>query len=283
MDVDAPTIAVTTGFTDYGDYLGFALSRPLLAAGAVPFLLPYLEDPAARSAALDRVDGLLLGFGRDIEPERFGGEPHPTSTAFSPARDAFELALFQEALERGLPMLGICRGMQIMNVARGGTLYPDRSAYPGGGAEHPGGDWATWALVCDATMGLGSMPEHPGHALRTRPGSRVGTLMGDEAWVNSYHHQAVCELGNGVVATAWAPDGVVEAIEMPAARAPVVGVQWELQVDSGPHPLMYSFVQDAREATGGRARARGEDVGSRPALGSRLRLGSRVAADRSPA
>ena len=279
----APTIAVTTGFTDYGDYLGFALSRPLLAAGAVPFLLPYLEDRAARAAALDRVDGLLLGFGRDLEPHRYGGRPHPSSTEFSPDRDAFELAIFAEALERGLPVLGICRGMQIINVARGGTLYADRTEYPGGGAGHPGGDWATWDLVCDATLGRGPMPEHPGHELRTAPGSRVAAVMGERPWVNSYHHQAVRELGDGVVATAWAPDGVVEAIEMPGGRAPVVGVQWELQVDSRPHDLMYSFVQDAGEATGGRADARGEDVGSGAVLGARLRLGSRVAADRPPA
>jgi putative glutamine amidotransferase len=255
--VRPPTIAVTTGFTDYGDYLGFALSRPLIAAGAVPFLLPHLEDEASRAAALDRVDGLLLGFGRDIEPDRYGAAPHPSSTAFSPQRDAVELALFDEALERGMPVLGICRGMQVINVARGGTLYRDRSEYPGGGAGHPGGDWATWALVCDATLGAGEMPEHPGHPLEIAAGSRLAAALGERSVVNSYHHQAVRELGDGVVAVAWAPDGVVEAIELPDAAAPVLGVQWELQQAWQDDPRSLSvfehFVAAAAETwTGGR-------------------------------
>src|SRR3954453_9675125 len=95
----APTIAVSAGFTDYGDYLGVALSRPLLAAGAVPLLLPYLEDEGSRAAALDGADGLLLGFGRDIDPARYGSGPHPALTAVSTHRDAFELALVGAALE----------------------------------------------------------------------------------------------------------------------------------------------------------------------------------------
>ena len=161
----ATTIAVSAGFTDYGDYLGVALSRPLLAAGAVPVLLPYLEDGAARAAALDRVDGLLLGFGRDIDPARYGAGPHPALTAVSRHRDAFELALVHEALERELPVLGICRGMQVMNVALGGTLYRDRSEYPPGARDHPGGDWALWDRVCAATLGEGEMPVHPSHSI----------------------------------------------------------------------------------------------------------------------
>jgi putative glutamine amidotransferase len=226
---DAPAIAVSAGFTDYGDYLGLALSRPVLAAGGAPVLLPYLEDADARAQALHRADGLLLGFGRDIAPERYGARPHPAMTATSPHRDEFELALAAEASALGLPILGICRGMQIINVARGGTLYRDRSEYPERAREHPGGAWDTWDLVCDATLGRGPMPEHPGHPLRVAPGSRLAGALGDRTWVNSYHHQAVCELGTGVQAVAWADDGMVEAIELPDAPAPVLGVQWELQ------------------------------------------------------
>src|ERR671933_1078917 len=100
MRSGAPTIAVSAGFTDYGDYLGVALSLPLLAAGAVPLLLPYLEDADARAAALDRADGLLLGFGRDIDPARYGADPHPALTATSPLRDDVELALVHDALAR---------------------------------------------------------------------------------------------------------------------------------------------------------------------------------------
>jgi putative glutamine amidotransferase len=223
-----PAVAVSAGFTDYGDYLGVALSRPLVAAGAVPLLLPYLEDAAARAAVLDRVDGLLLGFGRDIDPARYGAGPHPALTAVSRHRDDFELALVREALERDLPLLGICRGMQIVNVALGGTLHRDRSEYPLAARDHPGGDWARWDLVCAATLGDGPMPAHPSHPIAVAPGSRLAACVGERAVVNSYHHQAVDRLGRGVEAVAWADDGIVEAIELPA-QAFAVGVQWELQ------------------------------------------------------
>jgi putative glutamine amidotransferase len=225
----APTIGLSTGFTDYGDYLGVALSRPVLAAGGVPVVLPYAEDAQARAALLDRVDGLLLGFGRDIDPRRYRGELHPAMTEVSPERDEFELALVADALQRGLPILGICRGMQLLNVALGGTLYPDRSAYPDAAREHPGGDWDTWDRVCAATLGRGPMPEHPGHPLAVAPGTRLATALGTSARVNSYHHQAVDRLGDGLQAVAWADDGIVEALVL-ADDDRVLGVQWELQV-----------------------------------------------------
>jgi len=224
----APAVAVSAGFTDYGDYLGVALSRPLVAAGAVPFLLPYLEDSAARAAVLDRVDGLLLGFGRDIDPARYGAGPHPALTAVSRHRDDFELALVHEALERDLPLLGICRGMQIVNVALGGTLHRDRSEYPPAARAHPGGDWERWDLVCAATLGDGPMPPHPSHPIAVAPDSRLARVLGERALVNSYHHQAIARLGRGVEAVAWAQDGIVEAIELPAQTF-AVGLQWELQ------------------------------------------------------
>jgi putative glutamine amidotransferase len=223
-----PVVAITTGFTDYGDYLGLSLSRPLVAAGALPVMLPYLEGAQERSRALDLADGLLLGFGRDVEPERYGAKPHPKLTALSPHRDAFELALAGEALERGLPVLGICRGMQVLNVVRGGTLYRDRSEYPPEAVEHPGGDWARWDLVCEATLGRGPMPEHPAHPIAVAPGSRLAAALGDAAEVNSYHHQAIRSLGDGVEPVAWAPDGIIEAIELRDVPF-ALGVQWELQ------------------------------------------------------
>jgi putative glutamine amidotransferase len=226
----APTIGVTTGFTDYGEYLGVALSRPLLAAGGVPLVLPYLEDAPARAQALARVDGLLLGFGRDIDPAHYGAEHHAALTGLAPERDAFELALAREAVDQGLPVLGICRGMQVLNVAFGGTLYRDRAEYPPAARAHPGGDWDIWDEVCAATLGRGTMPEHPGHPISLAPGSTLAAALGERAVVNSYHHQAVRDLGAGVEAVAWADDGIVEAIRLPAAPAPVLGVQWELQV-----------------------------------------------------
>ena len=246
----APTIAVSAGFTDYGDYLGVALSRPLLRAGALPLVLPYLEDPSARAAALDRADGLLLGFGRDIAPERYGAAPHPALTATSEHRDAFELALVHEALARNVPLVGICRGMQIVNVALGGTLYRDRSEYPRNARAHPGGDWERWDRVCAATLGSGPMPEHPAHPISVAPGSRLHAALGERALVNSYHHQAIATLGSGVEAVAWSDDGMVEAIELPAATF-ALGVQWELQESWKDDPACFAvfeaFVAAARD------------------------------------
>jgi putative glutamine amidotransferase len=251
----APAIAVSSGFTDYGDYLGVALSRPLVAAGATPLFLPYLEGAAARAAALDRADGLLLGFGRDIDPARYGAEPHPAMTEFSPHRDAFELALAREALERDLPVLGICRGMQILGLARGGTLHRDRSEYPPGARDHPGGDWERWDRVCAAALGQGPPVEHPTHTITVAPGSILHAALGARATVNSYHHQAIDRLGDGLAAVAWTDDGIVEAIELPGA-AFVLAVQWELQEawqdDPGGRAVFEAFVSAARR----RARAR---------------------------
>jgi putative glutamine amidotransferase len=147
----------------------------------------------------------------------------------SPERDAFELALAREALERGMPILGICRGMQILNVALGGTLYRDRSEYPEGAREHPGGDWSTWDQVCAATLGRAPMPDHPSHPLHAAPGSRLHTAVGGETRVNSYHHQAVAQLAPDLEAVGWADDGIVEAVALRADDR-VLGVQWELQV-----------------------------------------------------
>jgi putative glutamine amidotransferase len=244
-----PTIAVATGFTDYGDYIGIALSRPLRAAGANPVLLPYLEDAEARADALDGADGVLLGFGRDLDPARYGAGPHAALTPISPQRDAFELALAAEALDRDLPILGICRGMQVLNVALGGTLYRDRSEYPPVAREHPGGDWALWDRVCDHALGLGPAVEHPMHEITVAPGSRLHAALGDRAAVNSYHHQAIERLGHDLEAVACADDGIIEAIERPD-REFVLGVQWELQEawrdDPGGRAVFEGFVSASR-------------------------------------
>jgi putative glutamine amidotransferase len=245
-----PAIAVSAGFPAYGDYMGLAYGRPLEAVGAVALHLPFLQDV---TSVLAVVDGVLLGFGADIAPEHYGGAPHATMTEHSPRRDAFELALARAALERGVPVLGICRGMQLLNVVRGGTLVADA-------APHPGGDWERWALVREAVLSDGAPPEHPGHPLRVAPGSRLAAAIGpDRAWVNSYHHQAVDALGDGVVPVAWADDGVVEALELDAGGW-VLGVQWELQEswkdDARMLAIFARFADAARAARARRAAPR---------------------------
>jgi putative glutamine amidotransferase len=227
--VTPPLIAVSAGFPAYGDYMGLAYARPLEAAGVLPLQLPFLSDPAS---VLGVADGIVLGFGSDIEPARYGGAPHPSMTEHSARRDELELELARLALAAGLPVLGICRGMQLLNVVRGGTLIADV-------APHPGGDWERWSLVRAAVLSGAQVPEHPGHALQVRPGSRLAAAIGAaDGWVNSYHHQAVDRLGAGVEPVAWAEDGIVEALEL-EGDAWVLGVQWELQE---------SWKEDARMA-----------------------------------
>jgi putative glutamine amidotransferase len=212
-------IGVSAGYPAYGDYMGIAYTRPLEEVGALPVQLPFLRDV---DAALDAVDGVVLGFGADIEPVRYGGMPHPTNTAHSRHRDAFELELARGALARGLPILGICRGMQLLNVALGGTILGDAG-------KHPGGDWDRWDLVVRAVIDETDEPDHPGHPLTVAEGSRLASALGvTSTWVNSYHHQALDRLGDGVVPVAWADDGLIEAIEVDG-DAWVLAVQWELQ------------------------------------------------------
>jgi putative glutamine amidotransferase len=181
------------------------------AAGGIPVLLPPvpgIED------ALGGLDGLLLSGGGDIDPARYGAEPGPETGNVREDRDSAELALLGAAMELRLPVLGICRGLQVINVARGGTLHqhlPDVVGHDGH-APVPGAFGA--------------------HPVQVAPGSRLSRILGgDEAALPqtpTHHHQAVDRLGAGLTATAWAEDGTVEAFELdPAGEGPfVVAVQW---------------------------------------------------------
>ena len=202
-------------------------------------------------ALVDGLEGLVLAVGRDLEPHRYGAEPHPAMTPHSPLRDRSELLLAEEALSRRLPVFGICRGLQVLNVARGGTLHRDRSEYPAEARDHPGGDWQLWQAVCNHTLGLGPRVVHPTHRIEIESGSILADALGSAIEVNSYHHQALRDLGEGVRAVAHAPDGIVEAIEFDGATF-ALGVQWELQEswrdDERFLALFSSFVAAARDA-----------------------------------
>jgi putative glutamine amidotransferase len=244
--IGAPLIGISCGFTDYGDYLGVAFSAPIERLGGVAVILPYAERPAR---LLARLDGLLLAGGRDIDPELFGGSRHPRATAYSPLRDEAELPLAREAIAGGVPLLGICRGMQVINVALGGSLHPDHSVLPSPADRHRGGDWDIWEEVVRARLGKGPPVEHPSHEIVVAPDSRLAGALGAGATVNSYHHQSIATLGEGVVVVATAPDGVIEAIEVPGARALCIGVQWELQEEPST-ALLALFVEAAAERAG---------------------------------
>ncbi len=219
-------IGVSASWHDFGDYGGVGIQRPLFAAGALPLTLPQI--PESVDAALERVDAVVLAPGRDMDPARYGQAPHPLLAATEPRRDDFELALVPAALERGLPLLGVCRGMQVLNVALGGTLIQDvRLAKHA--REHPSDPgWKAWKRMESSALEGGEIPPHPRHPISIVEPSILRDALGSTlVSVNSFHHQALDELGHGLRATATAPDGVIEAIELDGCD--VLGVQWELQ------------------------------------------------------
>lgn len=191
-------------------------------AGGIPVVLPPLSgDPRGAARAMVRgLDGLLLSGGTDMHPEAYGEEPHPALAQTIPERDAFELEIFSLALERGLPVFGICRGMQLMNVALGGTLYQDLPAQFGErGVDHSQTD-PKWV---------------PRHAVELARGSRMGEFSGAESMnVNSYHHQAVKRLADGLAVVGRSEDGVIEALESrDFSERWLIGVQWHAEAMRG--------------------------------------------------
>lgn len=186
--------------------------RAVRDGGGLPLgLLPIEPDADVVAALLDRVDGLLLIGGADVDPSYYGVESSPLTERTVPLRDRFELALARGALERDLPVLGICRGLQILNIATGGTLH--QHLLDEGFAEH--------------RPAPGRLDGPTLHAVELEPGTRVAAAMGElRQTVNSHHHQGVAAVGEGGRVTARSlPDGVVEAIEWPT-RQYAVGVQW---------------------------------------------------------
>jgi putative glutamine amidotransferase len=190
--------------------------RALIAAGLTPLLVPPLLDPTRAAEALDAVSGLVLTGGEDVHPSNYGDVPHPRLEQPDPARDAVEFALYRAARGRGLPVLAICRGIQLVNVAEGGTLYQD--------------------LASERPSDINHVDPTGHHGLRVEPGSLLQRAVGDPARVNSRHHQAVKRLAPSLRAVAWADDGVIEGVEPRDAGAPwLLAVQWhpEDEVETG--------------------------------------------------
>jgi len=184
--------------------------RSVEQAGAIPMIIPP-SAPDFASAILDRLDGLLLAGGVDIDPALFGQERHSGLRRVDRRRDDLELALTREAIERDLPILAICRGIQVLNVARGGTLIQHLPSEIPGSERHDCPEPRSRRI----------------HRVDVEPGSRLHAILGASGVpVNSLHHQAVGRLGEGLRTTASCDeDGVVEGLEMPS-RSFVLGVQW---------------------------------------------------------
>jgi putative glutamine amidotransferase len=185
------------------------------AAGAVPWMVPLLaDDQATLRCIYERLDGVMLAGGVDMDPATFGESPHPALGNIDPDRDTVELALARWALADGKPLLGLCRGLQVINVATGGSLHQDlASQYPG-------------AIKHDYFPTAGHERDFLAHDVELVAGSRLAAVLdAPRVAVNSMHHQGVKQLGAGLAASAYAPDGLIEALERPGEPF-VIGVQW---------------------------------------------------------
>lgn len=205
-----PVIGITSSYDRGTDRT--TLSRyyieAVAAAGGLPLVIPCLLPESAVPAIFASIDGLVLSGGVDVDPLLFGEEPLPAQGEICPERDRLELALTQQALERDMPILAICRGVQLLNVAAGGTVVQDIASALPNPLKHDQ----------EAPKWYGT------HTLNVLPTSQLASIWGEKIVLNSFHHQAVGQVAEGFIATAWATDGVIEAIESPGHRF-VLGVQ----------------------------------------------------------
>jgi gamma-glutamyl-gamma-aminobutyrate hydrolase PuuD len=194
-------------------------------AGGRAVVIPPAEEDAEET--LDALDGIVFSGGADVDPARYGAAPHPETDVPQGRRDAGELALLTAALERDMPTLAICRGFQLLNVARGGDLVQHLP-------EEVGND--------DHKQIPGQFAVHP---VEVKDGSRLARIVGAGSNVTSHHHQSLGRIGEGLVETAWAADGTLEAVEDPDKRF-AVGVQWHPEVGDD-EALFGALVEQARE------------------------------------
>lgn len=219
----------------------------VLRAGGAPMLIPPVQDEVTLRALYERLDGVLFAGGGDIAPTHYGDMPHEKLGMIDPLRDGAELPMARWAVAEGKPVLGICRGVQVINVALGGTLYQDIPSQ----------------IETDLHHNLSYEREdwtHMAHPIRIAPDSRLARLIGAENLeINSLHHQAVRQIAPGLRAVAWAPDGVIEALES-TDGAFIIGVQChpealQGQADTRWRALFSAFVESCREQRGPQALA----------------------------
>jgi len=196
----------------------------LAAFGAAPIIIPLNLPKTALRAVFARLDGLCLPGGGDVDPARYGEAPHPALGPVNQARDSTELALASWALAADLPVLGICRGIQLLNVATGGSLYQDIPSQLSHAVHH---DSEPTELPWS----------QPAHRIRVAAGSQLANILGtQDLMTNSFHHQAIKRLGDGFKAVAWTDDSIIEGIESPSLRF-AVGVQWHPEAMFHSDPL----------------------------------------------
>lgn len=236
MSVRRPVVGITAAIESAGwtvwegiesNLSPRSYSRCVEEAGATPIVLPaHAAGADSPDGALDLLDALILAGGADLDPASYGAEPAPETIGYRAERDRFELALARRALARELPTLGVCRGMQILNVARGGTLDQHLDV---------------------VELHLHTPGQFADHEVRLEPGSLAERVLGaGRLAIRSHHHQGIGELGEGMVASGWAePGGAIEAIELPEHRFSL-GILWHTE-EEPETPVIGALVGAARE------------------------------------
>ena len=206
----------------------------VIRAGGVPLIIPFSVDKEVIISQAQLIDGLILSGGHDINPYNYGQEPSQKIGETFPERDTYEMILLEESKKRNIPILGICRGFQLINVAAGGTLYQDLSLIPGNILKHN--------QVSNPTLKT--------HKIEIKENSFISSIFGKETMVNSFHHQAIDKVANDFIVVARASDGVVEAIEHKTYKF-LVAVQWHpemLAVNCEKAKELFSkFVEEAKK------------------------------------
>ena len=244
-----PTIGITTQSLQAIDGIPAALPASVVmnqryyeavaAAGAAPVLIPLLDDIDALRATYEACAGIMIPGGVDMDPGTYGEAPHERLGRVDPARDRVELQLTRWAIEDRKPLLGLCRGLQVINVAAGGTLYQDLDAQLEGAIRH------------DYFPTFGFDRDYVSHDVAVAPASRLRSLVAiDQLPVNSMHHQGVKRLGAGLVACAHAADGLIEAVESVNGHW-MVGVQWHPEVFEADDPHTRELFRGFVRAAGG--------------------------------
>jgi putative glutamine amidotransferase len=237
-----PRIGITMRLELESDrfYLSRHYSEAVEAAGGAPIHISLLPRREYISTVMDHLDGILLpGSDSDVDPLRYGAEPHPQLGSVVTIKDETDLLVLEEIEKRGMPLFAICFGMQVLNVSRGGTLIQDIASQVANPIKHEQG-----------------LPrDRPSHRVKLAKTSLVSALAESEtALVNSHHHQAIQNVGRELVATAWAADGLVEAIEDPRADRFALGVQWHPELgwmeDRLSQALFSRFIAATRKYAG---------------------------------
>jgi putative glutamine amidotransferase len=230
-----PLIGVSTSLTidksPERAYVNATYLDAVQQAGGIPIVLPPHLDARARDEIWKRLDGVLLTGGGDIDPKRFEEEPHSTLVEVSEERDALEIELVERALADRVPLFAICRGIQVLNVALGGSLYQDLPGELG---------------FCHSQT---EPRDQPTHRVSVTGETKLAEVLGAlELDVNSMHHQAIKRVGRGLREVAWAPDGVIEGVEVADVRTLVIGVQWHPEELVGHDPAARGLFRSLVEA-----------------------------------